>query len=187
MLTPFEIVSLRRQIIDRQFSRMNRPQREAVYHTEGPLLILAGAGSGKTTVLRDAALWLSRIGLRVAVADEREELFACETDGYRLDVLGGMDKAQALPMLIRTMTPQVIVTDELGRNEDALAVLDALRCGVGLIVSAHARSIKEAAERPVIRELFLQRAFDWCVLLGRRGHAEAVYDLKEEGEGKLLG
>ena len=53
-----EYTALKRRLFDKYYGRMNGKQREAIYKTDGPLLILAGAGSGKTTVLVNRLLYL---------------------------------------------------------------------------------------------------------------------------------
>ncbi len=80
MLSPNELFMLRQTAMARCFSRMNPPQREAVFHTEGPVLILAGAGSGKTTVLVNRIANLVRFGkayhsdeMPLALSPEQEE------------------------------------------------------------------------------------------------------------------
>ncbi len=154
------------------------------------VLLLGPPGCGKTTVLRDAALYLAEArGLRVAVADEREELFSGAP--CALDVLAGMDKAQAIMLLLRGMAPQVIVTDEIGRAADVRALLDASRCGVGLIASAHAGGVQDARRRPELRRMMEAGAFDRVILLARHGRVQAVCDTSgdevKEGEHGQLG
>ena len=148
------------------------------------VLILGSPGSGKTTALRDAAIYLSgERGLHVAVADEREELFSgCVPPeaARRVDVLAGEEKASAMRMLLRAMAPDVIVTDELGRPEDASALLDAARCGVGLLASAHAGGMEDALRRPALRALIDARAFDGYLHIGARATLLGAYD--ERGE-----
>ena len=57
-----DFLSLRRKLIEKEFSRMNNMQKEAVFNVNGAVLILAGAGSGKTTVLVNRIAYLIKYG-----------------------------------------------------------------------------------------------------------------------------
>ena len=72
-----DFLALRRQILNRCFARMNDRQRQAVFHVDGPLLILAGAGSGKTTVLVNRVANLIRFG-RAYTSEEQPAVLSPE-------------------------------------------------------------------------------------------------------------
>jgi len=73
---------LRKQYITQQFSHLNNMQQAAVYHIKGPLLILAGAGSGKTSVL------INRISNMVRFGDSyNSRYFPGDVDEYTLSLL----------------------------------------------------------------------------------------------------
>ncbi|MGN0479207.1 MAG: UvrD-helicase domain-containing protein, partial [Hominenteromicrobium sp.] len=57
-----EILALRRAVLEKEFARMNDRQKQAVFSVNGPHLILAGAGSGKTTVLINRIANILRYG-----------------------------------------------------------------------------------------------------------------------------
>ncbi len=57
-----ELISLRKKVLEKVFERMNPVQMDAVFTTQGPLLILAGAGSGKTTVVVNRIANLIKFG-----------------------------------------------------------------------------------------------------------------------------
>lgn len=67
-------LSAKRAVLEREFSRMNPMQKQAVFHTEGPVLILAGAGSGKTTVLVNRVANIIRYGNAYEASDMPEEI-----------------------------------------------------------------------------------------------------------------
>lgn len=150
------------------------------------LLIIGPPGSGKTTILRDLARQLStgEQAYQTALVDERGELAACvhgvpQLDvGEACDVLEGSPKAQAIPQLVRAMTPQWIITDELAGDEDAAALMDASACGVAVAASVHGAGMTQAASRPHVAALMARRIFVHYAVLAPRGacRVAAVFD-----------
>lgn len=141
------------------------------------LLIIGAPGTGKTTLLRDIARQIASVSksVSVAVVDERSELAACVNGvpqldvGIHTDVLDSLPKAEALPWLVRSMAPRVIITDELGSDADAAAVMAAHSCGVAICASVHGSSLEDAASRPSIAALMARRMFDLYVVLAAEG------------------
>ena len=58
----FDFIALRQAAMEKRFAHMNPEQREAVFQVQGPLLILAGAGSGKTTVVINRIAGMAKFG-----------------------------------------------------------------------------------------------------------------------------
>lgn len=133
----------------------------------GSILLIGPPGSGKTTLLRD--LIRRRAGREnVAVVDERGEIFpvaAGFTKGENTDVLTGCGKQQGIETVLRVMTPQCIAVDEITAMEDCQALIQAGKCGVNLLATAHASTVSDLRGRPIYGKLLDSGLFDCIVVL----------------------
>lgn len=142
------------------------------HYLDGSVLILGAPGWGKTTLLRDLIRYRSQEGSgSVCVVDERGELFPyargrpCFSSGDHTDVLTGCSKSDGIEMLLRTMGPSCIAVDEITSVEDCKAMMQAVGCGVSLLATAHAASVKDLYVRPAYRLLLEEKLFDKILLL----------------------
>jgi len=86
-------------------------------------------------------------------------------------------------MLLRSMAPQVIATDEIGTDADALAIEEALNGGVRVLATAHGASLAEVSARPALGQMLSQGFFQRIILIGRGGEGCRVlkaYDAQGE-------
>ena len=132
------------------------------------MLLVGEPGSGKTTLLRSIARELVRQQKILSVIDERRELFAGNAPGEALDVLAGLPKGQAVQMALRSLSPQVILLDELGGLDEVTALEQGLFSGVDFIATLHAATPEEATMRPQVKYLMERGAVRVLVWLTGR-------------------
>ena len=149
-------------------------------------LILSAPGEGKTTILRDIVLKLSNTFniSNIMVIDEKFEI-AGESQNFDLgknvDVMQGANKKFSFFEAIKVMNPSVIATDELVTDEDIEGVKFAIKSGVSVIATVHAKSIEELKSKQYFEKLILDNYFERFIVLSKRngvGTIEGVFNEK---------
>lgn len=176
--------------IAREFKGASMPLLNSICSANIPSLILAGKpASGKTTILRDIAYQLStgyhNQYRKVVIVDERSEIANMGSDysqndvGINTDVLNGFSKSDGIEIAVRTLSPDVIICDEIGNNEEVKAIQHGFSSGVKFIVSLHVASEKELYQKPQLRSLLLTQEFQYIVLLKNNFNGFEIYHANE--------
>lgn len=144
----------------------------SVYNT----LIVSPPGQGKTTILRDITRKISTgfdnfQGLNIGLVDERGEIASMykgipQNDvGIRTDVLDNVPKAIGMKLLIRSMSPKVIIADEIGGTDDVEIINYAVCSGIKGIFTAHGSNMDDLRLNPTIKKLFEINIFERVIFL----------------------
>lgn len=143
---------------------------ERIFNT----LIVSPPKCGKTTIIRDIARNLSMNKKKVSIIDERSEIAACFMGvprmnlGARCDVLDNCLKSRGMIMAIRSLSPDVIVCDEIGRDEDYKALELAFNSGINVICTIHGFDIADIKRRKIFNELILDNILERIIVLSSK-------------------
>ncbi len=165
--------------ISGNFDGVAQPVFELYERSRVNVLICGPPSSGKTTVLKDLTRQLSEsFKYKICVIDERAE-FSEAYLGCNTDVLTGYPKSEGIEIAVRTLSPDIIVCDELGTVSEVKSVITGLNSGVGFVMSVHCRSKDELFNKEQFRLLKESLMLDYCVFLKNKSETESILALKE--------
>lgn len=159
------------------------------------VLIVGEPASGKTTILRSLAKKFSSGNFgklaNVSVIDERNEIAAsyCGITQFNLgfcDVLTGYPKNVGFEHAIRTLSPEIIICDEIGTKSDIKAIKKVSNSGVKIVATFHSGNIYNLVNNVRAKSILKTYAFDKIIFLKGKsspGEISKIYkmeDLKDE-------
>lgn len=143
-------------------------------------LVISPPNAGKTTFLKDFVLQLSerKLSYNVLLLDERGELDN-NVDSNFFDKIAFSTKKVGFENGIRSLSPDLIVTDEIGQEEDIDAIIYAITSGISVLATTHADSMETFLKKPLFQRVIKDKVFKRYVLLSKRngpGTFEGVYN-----------
>lgn len=142
------------------------------------VLIFSSPGVGKTSILRDLIYRLGSTAKRFSVIDSRDEIITPFLENINYDAYISYPKGKAIEMSTKSMTPEIIICDEISTEEEAQAILKATHSGVRFIATTHARNYDELREKVILSPLISSGVFDYFVGVSRE-YGEKTYKFEK--------
>lgn len=137
---------------------------------QSSVILYSRPGVGKTSILRELIYLLGNAEepIRHAVIDTREEITTfMEKELMCADIFISYPKGQGIEIATKSMTPEIIICDEISSIDEAIAITRASNSGVRLIATAHASSYDELLTKEILKPLFNHKIFNYALGIER--------------------